>query len=559
MPGLRNRRSKSHRSSSHHNQIPAFLVSVLNHFFSRDPASLLINAPEKTRPFPDLREKRPHRKDLPTTLDALALLKRLPSEYNGWIRVSHYNFLGRPRRVWAEIRAGHLLAYSSRNGDLITVADIGSEIKIGRRYFLLKSGLKLAVDLVWKNVLKKMVVRPRFKPADWEKIHELGRGSYGRVWLVKNKNFSDMPFRAMKIVEKRAICASREKLRRALDERFILQLSRPENENGITSPFLVKFEGAMQSHSRLYLLTEYCEQGDLAHVLDSLPLKKFDERTVQRLAAELVLGLETLHSNGILHRDIKPSNILLTGGHVRIADFGVSKPFANVASDWGSDVDDDTTEEDPRHVPTEESLSNQRANSFVGTTRYQAVELVRRESYSTEADVYALGVTLFRLVTGTTPFEDVTKEKVWQKIENEEICFPLYLSPNAKDLLGRMLERSVTKRATLEQVKSHPFFDDLDFEKTLACDSLDKNDMLYGYVPLETPRTPASDTEMHSWSWMSVSDGDEDEVAEDDETFCNKHIHRGTSRFFHAKSCPIETKGFREIPGYGFHPGALVS
>ncbi|KAJ3036016.1 Serine/threonine-protein kinase [Rhizophlyctis rosea] len=172
--------------------------------------------------------------------------------------------------------------------------------------------------------------------------------------------------------------------------------------------------------------------------------------------AEILKGVEHLHSHGVAHRDIKPHNILLDRkGHVRLADFGAS---------WRCG---------PRGWTDE----------HCGTTLYMAPEMLLRCTYYVmPTDFWALGVTLFKMVTGTYPYRDPENPKedfepFFDYIERSEVVYPSTLSPDAVDLIKKLLDKSPRHRATMEVVKKHPF--------------LKKHWALLGYDP-EEDASPSS-------------------------------------------------------------------
>ena len=89
-------------------------------------------------------------------------------------------------------------------------------------------------------------------------------------------------------------------------------------------PYILKLFFTFQTPLHLYMLTEFCENGDLSNHLDALQL--LDENLSKFLAAELILSMQHLHDQGIIYRDLKPENVLIDlDGHVRLADFGLAK------------------------------------------------------------------------------------------------------------------------------------------------------------------------------------------------------------------------------------------
>lgn len=150
----------------------------------------------------------------------------------------------------------------------------------------------------------------------------------------------------------------------------------------IKHPFIVGLEGAFEHSSKLYLILDYCEGGDLFFYLQELG--KFKERTAQFYIANVVCALKHLHENGILYRDLKPENILLgRDGFIKLSDFGLSKLMKN---------------------------ANDLAHSLCGTKEYIAPEVYvnsanqKSEGYGASCDFWSLGCLLFEMISGYPPF-----------------------------------------------------------------------------------------------------------------------------------------------------------
>lgn len=89
-------------------------------------------------------------------------------------------------------------------------------------------------------------------------------------------------------------------------------------------PYILNLEYSFQTPSNLYMVVEYCPNGDLAQILDQDTI--LDEEMAKFLIAEIILGMKYMHDKGIIFRDLKPENILLDPqGHIRLADFGLAK------------------------------------------------------------------------------------------------------------------------------------------------------------------------------------------------------------------------------------------
>jgi len=171
--------------------------------------------------------------------------------------------------------------------------------------------------------------------------------------------------------------------------------------------------------------------------------RKFPEERVRFYIAEIVCGLEYLHDNGVLYRDLKPENLLLTDeGHMCMTDFGISKE--------GLESDD------------------ARTATFCGTPEYLAPEVLECNGYGKAVDWWSLGTLMFEMLTGLPPFYSQDVQVMYSKIMHAKLEIPPSISKEAASLLTGLLQRDPEKRLSdAKTIKSHPFFESIDFEKLL--------------------------------------------------------------------------------------------
>eukprot|EP01121_Diplochlamys_sp_Union-15-3_P012737 TRINITY_DN385_c0_g1_i4.p1 TRINITY_DN385_c0_g1~~TRINITY_DN385_c0_g1_i4.p1 ORF type:complete len:236 (+),score=49.72 TRINITY_DN385_c0_g1_i4:71-709(+) len=147
-----------------------------------------------------------------------------------------------------------------------------------------------------------------------------------------------------------------------------------------------------------------------------------------------------LHSLGIVYRDLKPENILLDkDGHIVITDFGLSKVIPTEVKDGTS--------------------------TFCGTPEYLAPEVLRGLGHGHAVDWWSLGTLVYEMLTGLPPFYNKNVNVMYQKILSAQLTFPSYINEETQDLLEGLLTRDVEKRFTGKEVKSHPFFKNIDWAK----------------------------------------------------------------------------------------------
>lgn len=136
------------------------------------------------------------------------------------------------------------------------------------------------------------------------------------------------------------------------------------------------------------------------------------ESQVRFYAAEVLLALDALHQQSIIYRDLKPENILLDElGHIKLTDFNLSKII----------------------------LESDKCNSFAGTAEYLAPEVVQRENYTNLIDFWTLGILIYEMLAGISPFKGSNRSQIFEKILNNEVVYKPWFSNEAKVLIGQLL------------------------------------------------------------------------------------------------------------------------
>lgn len=275
--------------------------------------------------------------------------------------------------------------------------------------------------------------KPKVSAADFEPLRCLGKGTYGTVILVKQRKTGRLY--AQKQFKKASLVVHKRLVEQTKTERQIL-------ESVNRHPFVVKLYYAFQDHEKLYLILEYGQGGELFTHLNTEHM--FSEAVASFYMAEMVLALSHLHENmGVVYRDLKPENCLLdSDGHLLLTDFGLSK------------------------VAVDESCT-----SMSGTVEYMAPEVILKKKYGKAVDWWSFGILGVDLMTGNVPFRGNNQMKIQENILKQKLKLPFYMSPDAKDLITRLLQRNPNKRLganmprDLQIIKGHRFFRKIDWKK----------------------------------------------------------------------------------------------
>lgn len=269
------------------------------------------------------------------------------------------------------------------------------------------------------------------------------------------------------MVEKKSL-EDDDKIRQILNEKNIMK--------DLEHPYIVKLYWAFQSHNQLQFVMDFCAGGELFYHLHNVG--RLNESQAKFYFAEVLLGIEYLHNQGIVYRDLKPENILLDiDGHVRLADFGLSK--------------------------TNMTLTNA-TYSFCGSPEYMSPEMLEQTGHTLPVDYYSIGALIYEMILGLPPHYSTNRDVMYEQILTAKTNIPTTLSPALQDLLARLLmknpkRRLGCKRGTKE-IKEHPWCSDIDWD-------------LYLKKKVKPPFTPS----------LQQSHFDPEYVSNISEPACQKH------------------------------------
>uniref|UniRef100_A0A8C2L9D2 protein kinase C n=1 Tax=Cyprinus carpio TaxID=7962 RepID=A0A8C2L9D2_CYPCA len=271
---------------------------------------------------------------------------------------------------------------------------------------------------------------------DFNCISVLGRGHFGKVLLAEFRRTGKLS--AIKALKKGDV-VTRDEVDSLMCEKRIF-----ETINVSRHPFLVNLYGCFQTPDHVCFVMEYSPGGDLmTHIHNNV----FSERQTRFYSACVLLGLEFLHQNRIVYRDLKLDNLLMdSDGFVRIADFGLCK---------------------------EGMGHGDRTSTFCGTPEFLAPEVLTDSTYTRAVDWWGLGVLIYEMLVGESPFPGDDEEEVFDSIVNDEVRYPRFLSPESVSIIQKLLQKNPEKRLgageqDANEVKKHRFFQGIDWEALLA-------------------------------------------------------------------------------------------
>jgi len=309
---------------------------------------------------------------------------------------------------------------------------------------------------------------------DFELVKRVGSGSFGDVWQATSK--IDGEQYAIKMLDKNHVVET-DTIDCVIEEQRLLRLVH-NGEDGIC-PFVVQLFASFQDESRLYLVLNLVRGGDLYSMLCSRDSHKLEANEVHFIGAELVVAIECMHKHRVAFRDLKAENLMIThDGHVVVTDLGLAKH-------WEQGVD-------------------MHSDSIVGTPEYLPPEIIREDVHGLAVDLWGMGVLLFEMLTGRTPFSSGDAKSLFVGICEWGLCggaataaarsrlataqhahpppplpplsvravmndpvFPPYVDSLASEIILAFMEKEPEDRlgaCGFDEVKGHPYFEGVDWD-----------------------------------------------------------------------------------------------
>ncbi|KGN44643.1 serine/threonine-protein kinase OXI1 [Cucumis sativus] len=350
---------------------------------------------------------------------------------------------------------------------------------------------------------------PQLHFQNLEVLTALGRGAKGVVFLARDPTEDHGEWLALKVISRELIQRKAKivnndgaEYRRVCFEREVLRLFR--------HPLLPRLQGVLDTQKVVGYAIDYCNGRDLNALRKKQTEKMFSDDVIRFYAAELVMALEYVHSLGIVYRDLKPENVMVQhNGHIMLVDFDLStrlsqrspksspSPAAEVLTESKFVIEDKnskkrkkkkrffhfhrfcnsgvspeesdqqaTATEKPRSEVESESESSEKSNSFVGTEDYVAPEIVAGKGHDFAVDWWSLGVVLYEMLYGTTPFRGTNRKETFYRIltKTPDLCGE---ATALRDLIRMLLEKDPGKRIEVEEIKRHEFFKGIEWDMVL--------------------------------------------------------------------------------------------
>ena len=281
-----------------------------------------------------------------------------------------------------------------------------------------------------ESVLKGLEPEPKI--SDFNLIKELGVGSYGRVLLVQHKKTGAKY--AIKAIDKRNKVNIQEKpyFRREIEIMY-----------RVHHPNVVKLFGHFEDNSYCYFIMEYIPGGNIYSLVPKNGIRTTSTKTIVSIMKDVISATYFLHHMvpPIIHRDIKPENVVLDQNMVaKLTDFG-----------WSNYMQGD-----------------EKRTTVCGSPIYLAPEIVNNRGHDEKVDIWCIGVLMFELMTGSSPFQGNDVQTVKYNISRLKISWPREMNRDAADLIKKILKYNPEERISLEQMLLHPFFTKY-FPNAISC------------------------------------------------------------------------------------------
>ena len=277
-----------------------------------------------------------------------------------------------------------------------------------------------------KEIIKKEIIKGN---RNYKIIKKLGEGGFGSVQLIliNNKSY------ALKIIKN----IDKNDINKYEKESKIL--------SSLNSKYIVKYYDSYFENDNYYILMEYAGDSNLKTYIKSFKDKNqlIEENIIEKIIRQICLGLKKIHKNKIIHRDLKPENIFINEkNEIKIGDFGISKNIE----------------------------SKIYASTIIGTERYMAPEIIKKEKYNNKVDIYSLGCILYELFTLNEYYIDKIIDNKEGKI-NQDIYKEKW-----QNLIDLLVKKEHNERPDIKEVYNY-IIDYSEKNEILLNIKIEKNDV----------------------------------------------------------------------------------
>ena len=319
----------------------------------------------------------------------------------------------------------------------------------------------------------------KIKLEDYKVGNKIGKSNLGGYYYICKHIKSDNVY-SLKILKKIDILQSKIVERLYTEYRIL---------SNIYHPFIIELKGIENTNPyTLNFVYEYIAGGTLNTLIKSY--KRLNIEYAKFYLASLVTTLDYLHQKNIIFRDLKPDNILInTNGYIKLCSFLFAK-----------------------------KMDNDLTFSTCGTPEYHAPEMINKSGYNKSVDFWGLGILLYEMLVGCTPFMDPDPIKIYQKINKGKISFPKTMNKDAKMLIKHFLSVDVNKRLGcgrrgVVEIVENKFFDGYDWKGLL-------------YRTLKPPYIPPISGAMDTSNFVLIDDNpldneDKIEIDKDKDPYLN--------------------------------------